>query len=186
MATNQFASRDVNNARRDVNINNNVYSVVQIESTIADVINNLSKLNFPLPFQTKKSKLPLDVEQKIKLNNIKTSRSIIESYKPLSSYLNSVYSDLEKIRVSPKERVLQRLQNAYINELNKYADGESKTLDIVKANADIIFLGIKEQIKNNVVSSSNNTSTEEDIDIALNVILAEAFVSCQIMESEDE
>lgn len=73
---------------------------MQIESTIADVINNLSKLNFPLPFQIKKSKLPLDVEQKIKLNNIKTSRSIIESYKPLSSYLNSVYSDLEKIRVS--------------------------------------------------------------------------------------
>ena len=87
MATNQFASRDVNNAGRDVNINNNVYSVVRVESTIADVINNLSKLNFPLPFQTKKSKLALDVEQKIRLNNIKTSRNIIESYKPLSSYL---------------------------------------------------------------------------------------------------
>lgn len=186
MATNQYASRDVNNAGRDVNINNNVYSVVRVESTIADVINNLSKSNFPLPFQNKKSKLPLDVEQKIKLNNIKTSRSIIESYKPLSSYLNSVYSDLEKIRISPRERVLQRLQNAYIYELNKYANNESKTLDIVKANSDVIFLGIKEQIKNVVISSSNNISTEEDIDIALNVILADAFVSCQIMESEDQ
>jgi len=185
METNQFASRDVNNAGRDVNINN-VYPIERVESTIADVINNLSKSNFPLPFQNKKTKLPLDVEQKIKLNNIKTSRSIIESYKPLSSHLNSVYSDLEKIKVSPRERVLQRLQNAYFYELSKYTNDECKTLDIVKANSDIIFSGIKEEIKNMVISSSNNTSAEEDIDIALNVILADAFVNCQIMESEGE
>ncbi|DAB13795.1 TPA: hypothetical protein CPU00_10775 [Candidatus Gastranaerophilales bacterium HUM_18] len=186
MTTNQFAGRDVINAGGDVNINNNVYPIVRVESIIADVINNLSKSNFPLPYQIKKSKLPLAVEQKIKLNNIKTCRNIIESYKPLSSYLNSVYSNLEKIRISTRERVLQRLQNAYINELNKYVNNERKTLDVVKANSDVILLGIKEQIKNIVICSSNNMTTEEDIDIALDVILADAFVSCQIMESEGQ
>jgi hypothetical protein len=185
MATNQYANRDVNNAGHDVNINN-VYNVARVESTIADVINSLSKSNFPLPFQNKTSKLPLDVMQKIKLNNMKTSQNIIEAYKPLSSYLNSVYSDLEKIRISPRERVLQRLQNAYINELSKYENNENKTLEIVKANSDVIFFRIKEQIKNIVISSSNNISSEEDIDIALNVILADAFVNCIIMESEDK
>ena len=81
---------------------------------------------------------------------------------------------------------MQRLQNAYINELNKYVNNERKTLDVVKANSDVILLGIKEQIKNIVICSSNNMTTEEDIDIALDVILADAFVSCQIMESEGQ
>jgi len=129
--------------------------------------------------------LPLAVERKIKLNNITKSKYIIETYKLYSPYLNSTYQALSNTNVSPKEKVLRRLQNIYFEELNKYSGTNTDNIKIVQENSDLIFRGIKNEVKNIVFSSLNNNSKEEEIDIAINVILADAFVNCNIMESED-
>ena len=129
--------------------------------------------------------MPLAVERKIKLNNITKSKYIIETYKLYSPYLNSTYQALSNTNVSPKEKVLRRLQNIYFEELNKYSGTNTDNIKIVQENSDLIFRGIKNEVKNIVFSSLNNNSKEEEIDIAINVILADAFVNCNIMESED-
>ena len=182
MVTNQYASRDANNAGRDINIIQHV-DFAKVESIIAQVINNLANTDMPSPYQIKRN-LPLAVEEKIKLNNLKVgSKYIISSYAPLLNYLNSVYESIKNIRSNPKERILQRLCDIYHEELGKFDDGNTSILEIVKVNSETILTNIKERVKKIVFESKNIECTEEEIDSALNIVLADAFISCQIFES---
>ena len=185
MVDNLYAQRDINVAQGNLYVTNS-YNSAKVTSLIADVVNSLSNISFPSPNVNDKIKLPLEVEEKIKLNNLKSCRFIIEEYRHFFSKLDSIYADLTNFKISAKEKVLHRLRNAYIEELGNYLNNNCSKLDVVKANADNIFMGIKNKIKDIVIFSSNNESSEEEIDIAINIVLADAFVNCQIMESEVE
>ena len=173
------AQRDVNFASGNIYINNS--AIIKAKSIIADIVNFLSNENLPIETNTS-IKLPMEVQAKIKLNHLDKCKYIIETYKPLSSYLNKAYQSLNEVKTLAKHKVLLRLKNMYFEELSKYLDSSGSRLKAVQLNANDIFMSLRENVRNIVISSINNTSTEEEIDIAINVILADAFVNCQIIK----
>ncbi len=122
---------------------------------------------------------PFDIEKKIEYNSIKEYRYIIEEYSKYYGKLNVLYGELEKQGSFKKEKLLRIIQNLYLKTKGKFVNGQTNELEIVQNNADKIINDIENELLELIDKQQSNN---DDIYIALPIILTDAFMRCKILE----
>ena len=100
-------------------------------------------------------------------------------YRIYQGKLNILYGEIEKQGSTKKEFVLQNIKIIYLKEKGKYKDIED-----IRANADIIFENIENELWKIIENSSNPILNLpfEAIKIGLLIIMVDAFMRCNILE----
>ena len=113
-------------------------------------------------------------QEKIQYNNVIRYKPIIEEYRVYQGKLNKLYEEIEKAGSTRKEFLLLNIKNIYLTEKAKF-----DTIDKVRANADNII----DKIKDTLWKLVENTDLDREIiEVALIVLIVDAFMRCNILE----
>ena len=113
-------------------------------------------------------------QEKIQYNNIIRYKPIIEEYKVYQGKLNKLYEEIEKAGSTKKEFLLLNIRNIYLKE-----KAEFDTIDKIRTNADNIIDRIKDKLWELVEDSDLD---REVIEVALIILIVDAFMRCNILE----
>jgi hypothetical protein len=113
-------------------------------------------------------------QEKIHYNNVMRYKPIIEEYKVYQGKLNKLYAEIENYGSTRKEILLKNIRNIYLQERTRY-----DTIEKIQANADNIIDKIKDKLWELV---ENVNLDREAIEVALLVLIVDAFMRCDILE----
>lgn len=183
----------MNDITKQVNINN-VFGPVNIENNteykIGSIVNSLLNLlvknenlhinNFTKP--------PAKTIKKIKYNNLEKRKYVIVVYQKHSKIIEEAFNNLNSLIPFGKEKVLNSLNNMYYEALDifeiDYLDDDYLPLVQIKSIEIIDFILYKMKCK--IIESDCSDFFSEDIDLGTQLIVAYAFIECQIMENPND
>lgn len=171
-----------------VNINHGPHihgSMPRNKSVIADIVNFLSALPRPENVLFDSAILPSGVAKKIQHNNLVRCRYIIETYKINTIDLENAYSTLEQERPGRKQKLLDIIHLCYKQQLGQLIVDDIIDIETIRKNADAILENIVETLRAKVLESSNLNADNEDVDLAVNLIVADAFIQCLVLENPE-
>ncbi len=93
--------------------------------------------------------------------------------------LNNDYEEIENQGSTKKAFLLQNIKTLYLKEKGKYKD-----ISEIRANADLIFENIRNEIWE-ILEGSSNLNSElpiETLNIAILIVMVDAFMRCKILE----
>jgi hypothetical protein len=139
-------------------------------------LNDIIKLIGSKLFDTQVSDVRVapNPQEKIQYNNVVRYKPIIEEYKVYQGKLNKLYEEIEKAGSTRKEFLLRNVKNIYLKE-----KAEFDTIEKIRANADNIIDSIKDTLWDLV---ENTDLDRELIEVALIVLIVDAFMRCNILE----
>lgn len=155
-----------------------VKEITKHTSILSTVINHISDSLIENELEDNVKSAP-STEEKILFNNLIEYKPIIEEYSVFQGKLNTIYEEIEKQGSIKKEFLLQNIKTFYLLEKSKYGD-----IDSIRLNADKIFDNIRNKIWELLDNSSNhnNELPIEIINIAILIVMVDAFMRCKILE----
>ena len=152
--------------------------LVRYPSALNTIIGFVGKRIFDDTITEEPTNAP-DAEDKILYNNVILFKPTMVEYRIYQGKLNILYGEIEKQGSTKKEFVLQNIKIIYLKEKGKYKDIED-----IRANADIIFENIENELWKIIENSSNPILNLpfEAIKIGLLIIMVDAFMRCNILE----
>ena len=117
-----------------------------------------------------------DINNKILYNNLKHNKIYINEYKVYYGKIDAIYKELENFNSFKKTKLLRKIRQFYIDEIKENYNG-TNDINIIRENSDNIFDNVKERIENCL-----SNVEEDDVYIALPIILVDAFIRCKILE----
>lgn len=156
-----------------------IYLHEQLRSTslLTQAINAIADADFD-NINTDDSNLQsFDISGKIKYNNIKRNKSLIEEYSGYYGKINSLYSELEEQGNGfKKEKLLRNIRTLYLKIKGKYIEGAAEPMIIIQEKADDIL----EDVESELLSLIKNS--DEDNIFAISIVMVDAFMRCKILE----
>ena len=113
-------------------------------------------------------------QEKIQYNNVIRYKPVIEEYRVYQGKLNKLYEEIEKAGSTRKEFLLLNIKNIYLKEKVEF-----DTRDKIRANADNIIDNIKDTLWKLVEDTNLD---REVIEVALTILIVDAFMRCNILE----
>lgn len=147
-------------------------------SLLKDAINAVANINWE-EIEEPESLHAFDLREKIRYNALKKKVGLIEEYKSYHSRINTLYEEIEKQGSFKKEKLLRNIRYLYIKVKGKYVLDAEDPLEIIRLNADNIIDDIYEEIYSKL---GEMDTYEEDIVLAINLIMVDAFMRCKILE----
>ena len=120
-----------------------------------------------------------NIDKKIEYNSVKEYKYVIEEYSKYYGKLNSLYSELEKQGSFKKEKLLKIIRNLYLKIKGEIVDGQDNEFEIIQQNVDKILKTVEERLWTII---DKNQSSEDDVYIAIPIIIVDAFMRCKILE----
>jgi hypothetical protein len=120
------------------------------------------------------------IEAKIKYNDIKRNKALLEEYKVFYAKVNSLYQTLEKQGSFKKENLLRNIRTIYIKIKGKYVGNNDNPLDIIRDNADNIIEDVQDELL--IMAEEKTSNYTEDISFGVTLIMVDAFMRCKILE----
>jgi len=166
-------------AARDINI----YNVIRNPSILADVVNEISKINLDDSIYGLIKEAP-QIEEKILHNNINSYRYLIDDYQIYGKELEKIYKTLEQINPGRKGKLLRVISDFYKKE--KGIVTTDNNIDLIRQHADNIIENVIDKLEIEILKSSNLNAQNEEIKTAISIIVADAFIRCKILEDPNE
>jgi hypothetical protein len=117
-------------------------------------------------------------QEKLRYNNVVRYKPIVEEYKVYQGKLNKLYEEIEKAGSTRKEFLLLNIRNIYLTEKAAF-----DTIDKIRSNADLII----DRIKDKLWELVENTDLDiEAIEVALLILIVDAFMRCNILEEPQQ
>jgi len=118
-------------------------------------------------------------DEKIHFNNVILYKPIIEEYSVYQGKLNSIYEEIENQGSSKKDFLLQNIRTLYLKQKGKF-----KSIEEIRANADLIFENIENEIWKLIDDSDNKNANLpiEALRMAVLIIMVDSFMRCKILE----
>ena len=146
---------------------------LQLESSIAELINLLSKDDFQ-NIDTNPNVDPFEIDKKIDFNTLESVKNVIQEYSMYSPKVESKYEAFDKEGVNKSLSVLRAISKIYISEKAKAG----------AATPDIIFLNTVDQIAKLAKNSINFAPiTLELLQMTAEIVTVDAFLRCKIFEN---
>lgn len=150
-------------------------------SLLNKAINAISDIDFETEGGGSDLKIKaFEIEVKIKFNDIKRNKALLEEYKVFHTKVNSLYKTLEKEDSFKKENLLRNIRSIYLKVKGKYVGDDKNPMRIITNNADSIIEDVQAELL--VKAEKNIIQSDEDISFALDVIMVDAFMRCKILE----
>lgn len=152
--------------------------IAKYPSVLSAVINQVGAFHLEDEFDDKSKTAP-STEEKILYNNVIKYKPIIEEYSVYQGKLNNIYEEIEKQGSSKKDFLLQNIKTLYLREKGRF-----KNIGEIRGNADQIFENIENEIWK-ILEKSSNINIDlsiEALNIAVLVVMVDAFMRCKILE----
>lgn len=120
------------------------------------------------------------IEAKIKYNDIKRNKALIDEYKVFYTKVNSLYQTLEEQGSFKKESLLRNIRNIYVQVKGKYIGNDANPMQIIRDNADNIIEDVQDELLITIEKGTSNY--QEDISLGISLIMVDAFMRCKILE----
>jgi len=146
---------------------------------INQAINAIASIEFKEEELNDTSLNTFDINNKIVYNSVKEYKYIIEEYSKYYGKLNSLYSELENRGSFKKEKLLKIIRNLYLKIKGEIVNGRESEFEIIQQNADKILQTVEERIW---IIIDKIQSNEDDVLIAIPIIIVDAFMRCKILE----
>lgn len=162
----------------------------KIMSDLTTVLTELSKKMFDADQSETdyQQKVIVSPEDKILYNNVQRFKPIIEHYKMYIGKLNSLYSQFELQGTNKTHFVLENITIKYLNakEVLKQKYPSMKEIELIRKYSDDLIDVVQENLVGEVKKSSNLEISIERINVAMQVVLIDAFIRCNILERPPE
>ncbi len=155
-------------------------------SYLADVINAISK--FPLADSSDNTSLiPFEIENKITHNNVVIYKRIVEDYAFYSTLISETYDAISELNPYCKDKIMKVVNRKYLDSKNYLVKENPDTpeIELIKENSDSIIEDVLRVLKEHLYESTNlnNDIPLEDLEMALEIVVGDAFVNCKILEN---
>ena len=162
----------------------NIINVLKNKSTIAEVVNAISKIDLEDENNFGKIKEVPEIEAKIRHNNITKYLYLINDYGLYGKILEGIYETLEQEKPGKKGKLLRVISDFYKAE--KGVLTQTNDIDLIRHNADLIIENIITKLDDEILKSSNLDAENEEVHSAIQIIVADAFIQCKILEDPNE
>ena len=120
------------------------------------------------------------ISEKIRYNDIKRNKFLMDDHKEHHAKLSSIYSELEDNVAFKKDRLFGIIKNIYLENKGKYVLNHPNEIELVRAHADDIIDGVQNDILDAILE--DKTGRRDEIAFGVNMIMADAFMRCKILE----
>ncbi|UKS53984.1 ABC-three component system protein [Mycoplasma feriruminatoris] len=141
-------------------------------SILADIINELSKINLRKTKVSIPEPIVFKIQDKINNNDFKRTKDTINEYWVFSSIITSIYDQFDKQANNKSFAVLQNIRQIYQDQdvQNKYTSDE-------------IYNNCKNELISFIKNSTNLKVLEiESLSLYIDIILVDAFMRCKIFK----
>jgi len=121
-----------------------------------------------------------EIKAKIKYNDIRRNKALIDEYKVFYTKVNSLYQILEEQGSFKKENLLRNIRNIYLRVKGKYVGNDVDPMRIIRDNADNIIEDVQDMLL--VMAEEKTSNCAEDISFGVSLIMVDAFMRCKILE----
>lgn len=173
-------------------INGDYYETIQRNpSILADIINELGNRLFQPTSESFNDFKEFNIEEKIKYNNVKRYKYIIDENKIYQGKLIPIYQELDEQGTSKKLFLFQNIKNAYLKAKSKYleelnvsnvSEDNGGEIVIIRRFADDIIETVEKELLKALKESSNIHQSIEVVKVGLDIIIVDAFMRCKILE----
>lgn len=151
-------------------------------SLLVDVINEISKFDLDESSGTISRDKAFKIEEKIAYNKVIRYKSFIDEYKVYSGKIDKIYREMDQYG-SKKARLLRNIKHIYLKVKSSYVNGESD-IEKIRQNADNIFDEVEKiLISRFVKKDGDNNIDQDDIEVAILILMVNAFIKCKILEN---
>ena len=175
---NNFSVQDLKDMKRNHESKQLESKLTENPSMLGAAVTAISKIKLG-KFEESEVSAVFDPNIKITFNSVKRNISRINEYKIYHEKINSLYDELEREGSVKKENLLSTIKIIYIRIKGKYVMDSNTPLDVIRENADNIIEDVYEELYKEL---HNNGLFREDITIALELIVVDAFIRCKILE----
>ncbi len=127
-----------------------------------------------------------DIQDKIEYNNVQIYRPIIDRYGYFGATVEAVCSKLDTDKPNSKLRVFEYIKHEYTVQKARVCAGTQSSedsLEKIRENADSIIDAVSLRLFDIVKDSRDIEDVDaEDINLCLTILVAVAFIDCQILE----
>jgi hypothetical protein len=153
-------------------------------SVLTDIINIISKKDIE-EFQEIAVKNAFRPEDKIKYNDVKRYKSIIEEYKVYQGKLNKIYTEIESQGSIRKISLLKNIRSYYL-EAKYHLLGSDPSIENIRLRADDLIEYVENKLYK-LIDESQNKADDLDIETIIygvKIVIVDAFLRCNILEEE--
>lgn len=141
----------------------------KLETNIAQIINILAKVDLNIT-DTPTDLKEYDIKNKIKFNDLISSKILIEEYKVYQAKIDNIYNQYDREGCNKSLSVLRSLNKIYADNYNNLSGDE-------------LFNKIIKDASNKVVNSINFENIKaEELEQCIEVIVVDAFIRCKIFK----
>ncbi len=156
-------------------------------SLLSDVINALSSSFDDGAIEAIGELDEIIISEKISYNNLDSFKEYIDDFKIFQGKIDTIYTVAESNGSNKKSLILRSIREKYLKIkaelLPKHQLEGDSDIDSLRRCAGEIFLKVQEKIRNQVIMSDNLIAPQETLDLALGIIVVDAFIRCKIMEA---
>jgi hypothetical protein len=118
-------------------------------------------------------------KEKLSYNQVKVNFSLIQEYKVYHEKINVLYDELESQGSLKKEKLLNNIEQLYLQIKGKYVLDSEESIEIIRQNSDNIINDIFDEL---YLQLENSNFFDEDIVLGIRLIMIDAFIRCKILE----
>lgn len=146
--------------------------IALLETNLAVLINILEKedlsesgfISQPLPFK---------IDEKININNLISTKLIIDDYKIYHHKIDGIYKEFDKQGKNKSKSVLDAIRKDYVLHMKDYQN-------------DDLFFKVINCVVERIKRSVNYTPIAcEELELAVNILVVDAFIRCRIFENPE-
>ena len=154
----------------------------QNPSLLVDAINEISKINLDENSSSISKDKSFKIEEKIAYNNVIRYRSFIDEYKVYSGKIENIYREMDRAG-SKKAKLLRNIKHIYLRVKSNYSNG-GDDIASVRENADNILDEVEKMLISMFTEKDSEKKVfQEDIEVAIIILMVDAFIRCKILEN---
>lgn len=147
----------------------------KFNSNLSAIVDILSRVNLS-DVEHIQDRICFNIDDKIKYNDLQSTRKIIEDNQIFCTTLNAKYKEFDMIGANRSLAVLHSIRKHYIEAVTKCKYD----------NPDKLFLGILQELMDEINDSDNCPDLPiEELELCLCIIVVDAFLRCKIFENPE-
>ncbi|SMG23522.1 ABC-three component system protein [Arenibacter troitsensis] len=165
---------------------NYFYRMAKNPSYLATVVNEVAKIPLEDTSDTGRI-LPFEIEEKIEHNNVIIYKRIITDYAFYSSLIHDTYEIISETNPNIRDRIMKLVHRKYLDITGQLIleNSHDSILGAISKKGDYVIEKVLTILIDQLYESINfdNEISIEDMEMALEIIIGDAFFNCKILEN---
>jgi hypothetical protein len=126
------------------------------------------------------------IQEKIEHNNVLKFQPIINKYKIYYGKIGKLYNELDNEGSAKKKTLLENIELIYLKKKGNYLLDGIDEMECIRNNSDKILNDVEDEILSRIEEDDAKHNYKEQIELAVSILIVDAFIRCKILEKPSE